>query len=76
MLCYNVFKGYATGTYMEYFFLVAQDIFLLGLIFHLKNVLDLLKLGVFGVLSALFYGFSKGVPSEAIPNNLIVRVCN
>ncbi|CAL8100776.1 unnamed protein product [Orchesella dallaii] len=62
VLGYNVVQGYPLASFMEYVFLVVQDIILLLVIFRCIGKLDTLKLGMVGMYIALFYGFTQGVP--------------
>jgi len=62
VLGYNVVQGYPLASFMEYVFLVVQDIFLLIVILHYVGLLDTLKLGLIGLYIAMFYGFTEGIP--------------
>jgi len=62
VLGYNVVQGYPLASFMEYVFLVVQDIFLLIVILHFVGVLDTMKLGLVGLYIAMFYGFTQGIP--------------
>ncbi|ODM91096.1 PQ-loop repeat-containing protein 3 [Orchesella cincta] len=62
VLGYNVVQGYPLASFMEYVFLVVQDIILLLVIFRCIGTLDIVKLGLVGLYIALFYGFTQGVP--------------
>lgn len=74
VLGYNVVQGYPLASFMEYVFLVVQDIFLLIVIFHIVGVLDTLKLGLVGIYIALFYGFTQGIPHPNVLPFLMVHI--
>jgi len=62
VLGYNVVQGYPLASFMEYMFLVVQDILLLIVILHYVGILDTMKLGLIGLYIAMFYGFTQGIP--------------
>jgi len=66
VLGYNVVKGYPVSTYMEYIFLVVQDVALIFVIFYYMGTLDFLKVGMVGVYLTAFYSFSLGIPHPMI----------
>jgi len=71
---YNVFQEYPLSTYMEYPFLLVQDVVLILYIFYLLGQLDVLKFGALGLLAIIFYGFIQGIPHPSTLQILIKLV--
>lgn len=69
-LCYSISNGYALSSYLEYPFLVIQDILLVALVLHYNKQLGSTWFAAFGAYSAIVYAFTTGV----FPRTVIVTL--
>ena len=71
-LCYSVSRGYALSSYLEYPFLVGQDILLLALVLHYSKQLGPFWFAAFGAYSAVVYALTTGLFPSALIVTLMV----
>ncbi|XP_046634194.1 solute carrier family 66 member 3-like [Daphnia pulicaria] len=69
-LCYSVSSGYALSSYLEYPFLVGQDLLLLALVLHYSNQIGTKWFAAFGAYSAVVYALTSGM----FPGALLVTL--
>lgn len=69
-LCYSVSGGYALSSYLEYPFLVVQDLLLLSLVLHYSRRASLTWLAAFGVYASVVYALAFGM----LPSTVIITL--
>jgi len=69
-LIYAVSNEYALMSYLEYPFLVVQDVLLLGIVLYYSNQLGLSSLAAFGVYSSIIYAFLSGM----VPMSVVITL--
>nr|CAH0100327.1 unnamed protein product [Daphnia galeata] len=65
-LCYNAFNGYALSSYLEYPFLVGQDLLVLILVLHYRSQISPKWFAAFGAYSAVVYALIAGMFPAAL----------
>jgi len=60
-MCYGAANAYPLMSYLEYPFLVVQDVILLGIILYYANILSLSTLGAFAAYSSVIYAALSGM---------------
>jgi len=65
-----VSNEYALMSYLEYPFLVVQDVLLLGIVLYYSNQLGLSSLAAFGVYSSIIYAFLSGM----VPMSVVITL--
>ncbi|KAK4004484.1 solute carrier family 66 member 3 [Daphnia magna] len=69
-LCYSVSSGYALSSYLEYPFLVGQDLLLLALVLHYSKQISPTWFAILGAYAAVVYALTTGL----FPNGLLITL--
>ena len=74
-LVYNIYKQYPLFQYLEYPFLVLQDVLLLAIVLHFSKQLGLFSLAGFALYGAVLYAMSTGMfPSAVIVTLMVIKL--
>lgn len=75
-LCYSVTRGYALSTYLEYPFLVVQDLILLAMVIHYSRRVYSTWLAALVAYSSVVYAIITGLFPDALIVTLMVNTFN
>ena len=71
-MCYAAVNGYPLMSYLEYPFLVVQDVILIGIILYYSDLLSLFSLASFAAYSSVVYATLSGLVPFSVVMALMV----